>query len=284
VAGRRDEEYSMEAFAMDPSILTGILNEVHCSIHLSGTLSPMEEYRDSIGIPEDTPLVKLPPPFPRGNRLILHHRELSTNYERLKKDPDTIEDFRYAIKRILDVTMNRNTAIFFPSFDLMSRIMGSEELEDGDTLPPTLSPERDLFMERRGSKGVDLFDLVEDFKESKGGILASVLGGRLSEGMDYPGRSLEQVIVVGIPYPKPNARQRALSAYYDIKFHKGWEYTVHAPASRRLLQAIGRMIRSESDRGVGYILDRRAIHFRNELEDLRVGKDDLSDLIGFFRE
>lgn len=282
VGGRRDDEYSLEAFAMDPSILTGILNEVHSSVHLSGTLSPMEEYRDSIGIPEDTPLVKLPPPFPRNNRILLHHRDLSTNYERLMKDPDLIEKYRSALGQILYSTRKRNTAVFFPSFNLMSKIMGSAELEDGETLAPTLPTDRKLFIERRGSKGVDLLDLVEEFKDSEGGILASVLGGRLSEGIDYPGRSLEQVIIVGIPYPKPNARQRALSAYYDIKFHKGWEYTVHAPTSRRLLQAIGRMIRSESDRGAGYILDRRAIHFKKELEDLREGKDDLSDLAGFF--
>jgi DNA excision repair protein ERCC-2 len=267
---------------MDPSILTGVLNEVHSSIHLSGTLSPMEEYRDSIGIPDDTPLVKLPPPFPTANRILLHHGDLSTNYERLKKDPEVIDEFRSTIKRILDSTMKRNTAVFFPSFDLMSKIMGSAELEDGDTLPPTLPTDRELFMEKRGSKGIDLHDLVEGFKESRGGILASVIGGRLSEGIDYPGDSLEQVIIVGIPYPKPNARQRALSAYYDIKFRKGWEYTVHAPTSRRLLQALGRMIRSESDRGAGYILDRRAIHFRKELEDLRQGRDDMADLAGFF--
>ena len=90
------------------------------------------------------------------------------------------------------------------------------------------------------------------------------------------------VVIVGIPYPKPNARQRALSAFYDIKFGKGWEYTVHAPAARRLMQAVGRMIRSEEERGFAIILDKRAKHFATELPDMMVATQDLPELSGFF--
>ena len=282
LAGRNEGDFSLEAFAMDPSVMTSVLSECQSSVHMSGTLAPLEEYRDSMGLPEDSILKRLPPPFPLSNRLVLYDTELTTNYEKLMKDPSIIDGYRGRISRILESTEGRNTALFFPSFRLMSSVLGSQELEDGGRLPHTLSTGRELYLEERGSKGQDLMDLVEEFKMSSGGVLVSVLGGRLSEGMDFPGRSLEQVIIVGIPYPKPTAKQRALASYYDIKFGKGWEYTVHAPASRRILQALGRMIRSEEDRGVGHILDKRAIHFAEEIRDLEPEGENLARSRDFF--
>jgi DNA excision repair protein ERCC-2 len=267
---------------MDPSLITSYLIEAHATVHLSGTLSPLNEYRDTIGLPDNTPLIKLPPPFPPDNRLVVYDQELTTNYEVLQNDPEMKLMFRERIEQVLSLTKGRNTAIFFPSFDLMGEILGNQELEDGSTLPAYLRNGRDFFIEKRGSSQGDVMELASTFKDSSGGVLVSVLGGRLSEGMDFPGKSLEVVIIVGIPYPKPNARQRALSAFYDIKFSKGWEYTVHAPAARRMMQAMGRMIRSEEERGFGMILDKRAKHFSSEIIGMNPSSGDLSELSGFF--
>ncbi len=81
------------------------------------------------------------------------------------------------------------------------------------------------------------------------------------------------VVVVGIPYPKPTAGLKALEDYYDWKFQRGWEYAVHAPATRRLLQSIGRLIRSEKDRGIAIILDRRAVYFKRVLGPMDLVED-----------
>jgi len=282
VKGQRPGELYLEAFAMDPSQVTGDLVKVHSSVHLSGTLSPLEEYRDTLGLPGDTELLKLPPPFPPGNRMLTYTQDLCTSYEMLRKDPDMKARYRDRVLRILDGVRGRNTALFFPSFDLMEDILGVQELEDGTTLKEDLLSGRPFFMERRGSSQSDVMELVDDFRASRGGVLCSVMGGRLSEGMDYPGRSLELVLIVGIPYPKPNARQRSLSSFYDIRFGKGWEYTVHAPAARKILQAVGRMIRSEEERGFSVIMDKRAVHFREELGELSVLDPELNAPIRFF--
>ncbi|MBN1539024.1 MAG: ATP-dependent DNA helicase [Candidatus Thermoplasmatota archaeon] len=282
VKGKRGGELLLEAFAMDPGLITSALKEAFSSIHLSGTLSPLDEYRDTIGLPSDTPLVKLPPPFPAVNRKVMYIDDLSTNYETMMKQPDMRSRYRERVLRMLGSAPDRNTAVFFPSFDLMGSILGNLELEDGTVLPPEIIMERPVYIEERGSHQSDIMDLAERFRSSRNGVLVSVLGGRLSEGMDYPGESLEMVLIVGIPYPKPNARQRALSSYYDMKFGKGWEYTVHAPASRRLLQAIGRMIRSETERGLAFILDKRAVHFKENIPDLKGSKSDLDDVREFF--
>jgi DNA excision repair protein ERCC-2 len=74
--------------------------------------------------------------------------------------------------------------------------------------------------------------------------------------------------MVGIPYPRPTARREALRAYLNTTTGKGWEYTMEAPAQRAILQACGRMIRSENDRGIAIILDRRAPTFAKVLPGL----------------
>jgi len=125
-----------------------------------------------------------------------------------------------------------------------------------------------------------------DFKESggkkhHGAALFSVIGGRISEGMDFPAEQLEIAVIVGVPYPKPTARQRGLQRYYDLKFGKGWEYTVDAPTARKLLQSIGRLIRDETDRGVAVILDKRASRFKQYIHDLKESENVLADVRRF---
>ena len=110
------------------------------------------------------------------------------------------------------------------------------------------------------------------------------MGGRISEGIDFPAEQLEIAVIVGIPYPKPTARQRGLQNYYDLKFGKGWEYTVQAPAARKMLQAIGRLIRNETDRGIVVILDKRAPRFHRYIKEMRESKNLLTDISLFMRQ
>ena len=148
--------------------------------------------------------------------------------------------------------------------------------------------QRCLFVEEQEMSQVDLMGLISDFKsygncENGGATLFSVMGGRISEGMDFPAEQLEIALIVGIPYPKPTARQRGLQKYYDLKFGKGWEYTVKAPAARKMLQAIGRLIRDENDKGVAVILDKRAPRFKEYMKDLTESKNLISDINSFIK-
>ena len=137
---------------------------------------------------------------------------------------------------------------------------------------------RSVFFEEQQMTQAALMDLVMNFKSQGnsigyGATLFSVIGGRISEGMDFPAEQLEIVLIVGIPYPKPTARQRGLQRYYDMKFRKGWEYTVQAPTARKMQQAIGRLIRHENDKGVAIILDKRAPRFKQYLKELEKSKN-----------
>lgn len=266
----------VEAYCLDPSLGTDILNCFHSTIHMSGTLEPLEEYRDSLGLPEKTELVSFPSSFPKLNRRVLFVNDVSTKYEDIIKDDSMVNRM---INHVTSICNNfpKNTMVFFPSFNVMNMFKVSDDINKIN---------RSIFFEEQKMSQSALMDLVSDFKEygnvgNDGAALFSVMGGRISEGMDFPAEQLEIALIVGIPYPKPTARQRGLQRYYDIKFRKGWEYTVEAPTARKLLQSIGRLIRDEKDRGIAVILDRRAPRFKKYIKDLEESKDLLNDIKNF---
>ncbi len=269
----------IEAYCLDPSVGAGIFSEVHSTIHMSGTLKPLEEYRDSLDLPTDTGLVFYPSPFPKENRKILYTRDVTTRYEDIMRNEENLTKMWTYIQEICN-TFPQNTIVFFPSFNILSSFKQQQQYNDIQRL---------LYIEEQSMSQMDLMDLVTDFKtcgesQGKGAALLSVMGGRISEGMDFPAKQLEIAVIVGIPYPKPTARQRGLKKYYDLKFGKGWEYTVEAPTARKLQQSIGRLIRTETDRGLALILDKRAVRFKKYLNDLSQSSDVLSDIHSFLKK
>jgi DNA excision repair protein ERCC-2 len=255
----RHPRCSVEAYALDATATAEPVRAAHLSVHLSGTLSPLEEYRDALGLGEGARLLRVPPAFPPENRLFLYDPELTTRYEELRTDPSMIPRLADRLAEILQ-ELPVKTAVFFPSFDLMERVLAAG-LQSA--LPPGAVVES-----RRLAIG-DLWRAVEGFKkEPGGGVLLGVTGGRIAEGVDFPDEELEAVVVVGIPYPKPTARREALRRFIDQTNGHGWEYCHEAPAQRQILQSVGRMIRSENDRGIAIIVDRRAVAFEGVLPGL----------------
>ena len=266
---------AFEAYCLDPSLAARPLLDCYASVHMSGTLVPLNEYCDSLNLPMDCRMCIFPSPFPQENRRVLYLEDVTTKYEEMIKDEEMVqrmEDYTVALCNVLD----RNIVVFFPSYMLMDRF-----LQDG-----ILNRiHKKVHLERRGMSQSDLMNIVDEFKESagEGAVLFAVMGGRISEGIDFPEQELEAAILAGIPYPKPTAKQRALLHYYEIKFGKGWEYTVKAPATRKLLQSIGRLIRTETDVGAAIILDRRANQFSDSIPVV-MSEYPVNDVLNFFKE
>jgi len=256
-----------EIYCLDPSLVAGVVNECFFSSHMSGTLTLLDEYRDSIGLPASTRMFSFPSPFPEENRKIFSVDDVTTRYEEFSKDKAIIRKLETYIKDICN-SFQKNIIVFFPSFELMKKI--------------NIPLNKNLYVEEQGMHQKELMGMIESFKSQKNSVLFSVAGGRISEGMDFPGKTLEIAVLVGLPYPKPTAKQKALQNYYDIKFGKGWEYTVRAPTIRKTLQCIGRLIRDENDKAAAVILDKRAKHFKKQL-DLNETKNVVKDLQTFFK-
>ena len=234
-----------QSYCMDPSGASGPLNDCYASVHMSGTLEPMDSYVSDLGL--DRPVVRRKDGFfPRENLLTLYTDEVSMRYE-----DRFIESNYRRLRELLISTVNSvhvNTAVFFPSYQFMDRM-----LEEG--LVSDLG--RDVYHERRDMPQQALMEVFDTFRASEGSVLLCVTGGRISEGLDFPDKSLELAVIIGIPFPKPTAKMKAMTRYYDAKFGDGRLYVSIIPATRKMRQSIGRLIRSETDRGVAAILDRR---------------------------
>ena len=269
------ENPCLKAYCIDPVVTTSAILNSGGSVHMSGTLVPLNEYRDSIGLPYDSATITFPSPFPPENRKVFYVEDVSTKYEEMQSSPEMVEIMEDHVVQVCN-GVKRNTVVFFPSYSLMDRF-----LDDG--VSRRIS--RKVYLEERNMPQLELMEVVTRFKrlEENGQVLFAVMGGRISEGIDFPEDELEMAIVVGIPYPRPTAKQRALMHYYELKFRKGWDYTVKGPAIRKMQQSIGRLIRTENDVGAALVLDRRITQFADRL-DLVPTEHPLQDIQTFFRE
>lgn len=241
--GQKDQ-VTLEVRSFDGrEIVDGVLREARGAILMSGFLSPPSVYRDLMLYKADpTCLKEFDPPFPRKNRLILAAKDVSSEFKR--RTDQMLDKWKRYVEAISDSTQG-NLAVFFTSYQLMRRVASSIKtnraiiMEDADT--------------RRN-------DVIQKLTHSNNSILYGVMGGKLSEGMDYPHNVLKGVVAVGLPYATWDAYQESLVDYLEQQFPgNGRTYAYLTPAILRLVQACGRVHRSAEDKGYIVILDDRVI-------------------------
>ena len=260
----------LEKVCLDPRIMTGFLDETAGVVSMSGTISPLDMFRDLVGLRPDSTLERRESVFPKTNKKVVFLDDINTSYRMLVSDFDMLNKIKVKIRKIIN-HFDGNIALFFPSYKLLNSTLDNFNVK------------KPVYREYQGMNQEELMSTVESFKSERGAILAGVMGGRLSEGIDYPDTTLEMAIIIGIPYPSPGARQEALQHYYDIKFDgRGWKFAVESPAVRKLLQAAGRVVRSETDKGLIVIADNRARSFLEYIPDLEQSDDIVEDIDNFF--
>jgi len=259
---------AFESYCMDPYPAAEPFRVCNASIHMSGTLEPLSEYSDMLGL--NAEMRSFPSPFDPNDLLTIYSEDVSTKFDDIVADKDMIKRLESKTIEIV-LSENRNSAVFFPSYVMMENF-----ISDGvvDRL------KKNVYFERKGSGQQELMDEIDRFRTSDNGVLFAVSGGRVSEGLDFPDRDLEIAVLVGIPYPKPNAKLSALTRYCDLRYGKGWERAVRSPTIRKMRQTVGRLIRSETDRGVAVILDKRAAMIK-EL-NARAAEDLTCEVQSFF--
>jgi DNA excision repair protein ERCC-2 len=144
-----------------------------------------------------------------------------------------------------------NYIVFFPSYYYMSQVL---ELFDS-TGYHTVIQERNMSYGARQ-------DLLDTFSEThdQSTIGFFVLGGSFSEGIDYVGDLLHGVLIVGVAFPMFNKENELLRAYFEQTGHDGFHYAYTYPGMNKVIQAVGRVIRTEEDKGVAILFDDRYLH------------------------
>jgi DNA excision repair protein ERCC-2 len=229
---------------LDPSIITAqIINDSYSTILMSGTLTPTSMYRELLGI--ESKELTLKSPFPQENRMNIIVPKTSTKYE--MRSPEQYKVIASTLSELVS-DVKGCVAIYFPSYYLMDEI--SKNFVSKTT--------KTVFTERPEMNKQEKQEFLENFTKYKeaGAVLLAVISGSFAEGVDLPG-ILSMVIIVGLPLQKPDLETKSLIEYYDKKFSKGWDYGYLFPAFTKTIQAAGRCIRSESDRGIIVFLDER---------------------------
>jgi len=258
---------------IDPSSYASkIVNETHSTILMSGTLEPIEFYADILGF-ENHRSVEYQNPFPKENRLNIMVPLTTTKYER--RDEEQFKSIANICSDILN-SVPGNTLIYFPSYELKDKI---KEHIIKRTRKTILSEEQNMHKKERK-------ELLQRFKEYKNNAaLLSVISGSFSEGIDLPG-IVKCVIVVGIPFQRPDLETNYAIEYFNKKFgkDKGKDYGYILPAINKIMQAAGRCIRSEYDRGVVILLDQRYPYYRDYFKGMEiiVSTSYLNEITKFF--
>ena len=231
---------------LDPSLATSdLIKEARSVIAMSGTLTPLEMYRDLLGFEKDRTMLRIyKSPFPKKNRLNLIYTGVTTKYsQRTRENFARLADL---VTRVVNAVPG-NVAVFLPSYDVMNSILAMVKMN------------KPVFVQKENNSPSDLMRMLSEFRnmKSSGAVLFAVAGGSLSEGIDYPGRDLLAVLVVGIPLNEYDLETKALIDYYEYKFGAGWTYGYLYPAMARAIQAAGRLIRNPDDIGVVVFMDER---------------------------
>ena len=141
----------------------------------------------------------------------------------------------------------------------------------------------DVVVQKKDMKEKEKTEFLNQFsshpKRSTVGFV--VLGGAFSEGIDLMGDRLIGAIVIGVGLPTLSFERDLIKKYYDEKSGDGYLNSYVNPGMNRVMQAVGRVIRSESDKGMILLIDDRYLQktyrdlFKNEWSHYEVVMDNV---------
>jgi len=245
IFGAENDDQLLKTLCKDPSrFLKERMSGFHAAIGMSATLVPPEFFRNVLGFDRDTTrLVSFPSPFPPENRKVVVIPHLWTTY-RLRRR--SYEQTARTIEEIVSVRKG-NYFVFFPSFEYL------EAVGQYVSAPGFVVIRQDRNMSERGRA-----ELLEKLTEhDRAYLVLAVQGGIFAEGVDYPGEMLIGAIIVGPGLPKYTFEQELLREYFQERYGAGFEYAYLYPGMNRVVQSAGRVIRTETDRGIIALLGER---------------------------
>lgn len=248
----RYERYGIEVkvsiVCLNPSLyLSERMDQVRSTILFSATLHPLSYYQAVLLHEEDCEQIFLPSPFNRENLDLYVHYGISTKY---KQREWTVKNLIHIIYQVTQKKIG-NYIVFFPSYQYLEMVYEAyrEFIQEDQQL---MKQEREMSEQQR-----DQF--LGAFKSTNKETLVAfcVLGGVFSEGIDLIGDRLIGSIIVGVGLPQINPLTEQRRQYFEEKFKKGYLYAYIYPGFNKVMQAVGRVIRTDDDSGTVMLIDER---------------------------
>ena len=214
------------------------------TVMFSGTLSPHDFYRDTLGLPEETRWLDVEGPF-RAEQLKVHvASHVSTRWRDRERSLSPIVELiaqQYAVQP-------GNYLGFLSSFDYLHRVVA---------LMRERYPEVPVWMQEQGMDEAAREAFLARFRAMGQGVGFAVLGGAFSEGVDLVGEQLIGAFVATLGLPQINDVNEQMRRTMEAKFGNGYDYMYLYPGLQKVVQAAGRVIRTEQDTGVVHLIDDR---------------------------
>ena len=246
-----DGKFYVRLFCVNPAVnLSEYLNYGVSTIFFSATLLPIQYYKKLLSTQTDDYAVYAHTPFPEENKRVLIGSDVTTRYTRRGEEMYG----RYA--RYLLETVRKKTGnylAFFPSYRFLNDVY--------ESFQKLRNPEDELFclIQDSGMTEEEREEFLNYFEQERQGSLIGfcVMGGIFSEGIDLTEEKLIGTWIIGTGLPQVCLERELLKQYFDEKGMNGFDYAYLYPGMNKVMQAAGRVIRTDTDRGMIFLLDER---------------------------
>jgi DNA excision repair protein ERCC-2 len=248
-AGR---DLKLKLFCIDPSAhLQQALQRCKAAVFFSATMTPVDYFKKILGCETTVRELVIGSPFAGQNLCVLISERISTLYRQRKQSMPQVT-------RALATLVNQkqgNYLLFFPSYEYMLMICESFQ---------GVCPETEVIVQTPGMAESERDAFLEKFSRENYSTLVgfAVMGGIFGEGIDLVGDRLTGAAIVGVGLPGISPERELIREYFQQKKDAGFEYAYLFPGINRVLQAAGRVIRTELDRGVVFLIDQRFATYR----------------------
>lgn len=220
------------------------LTAARSTVLFSATLNPQHYYRDLLGLPQTTVWLDVESPFAAAQLDVHIVSRISTRYVHRQASLAPIVELlaqQFAARP-------GNYLAFFSSFDYLQQVAELLAREH---------PQIPLWLQSRGMDEASRLGFLQQFRAEGQGIGFAVLGGAFGEGIDLPGSKLIGAFVATLGLPQLNPLNEQIKQRMARLFGSGYDYTYLYPGLQKVVQAAGRVIRSQADRGVLMLIDDR---------------------------
>ncbi|RXZ33397.1 ATP-dependent DNA helicase [Oxalobacteraceae bacterium CAVE-383] len=216
----------------------------HAVTLFSATLSPWHFHNDMLGLPGDTAWIDVPSPFDAAQLSVRLAGHISTRYRHREDSLEPIVDLIAAQYR----RQPGNYLAFFSSYDYLQNITALFRVRH---------PGIPMLEQARRMDEAERERFLQSFTEASCSVGFAVLGGSFAEGIDLPGQRLIGAFIATLGLPQINPVNEQIMRRMQALFGAGYDYTYLYPGVQKVVQAAGRVIRTQQDRGVVYLIDDR---------------------------
>ena len=244
--------FVLKLFCVNPAAnLQKCLDKGNSAVFFSATLLPIQYYKRLLSTEKDNYAVYIDSSFDTKKRLLMNGVDVSTRYT--MRSREMYQRYATYIFRVVKAKMG-NYLIFFPSYQFMEDVY-----QEFTQLLASDEEEMELVIQQKHMDEEERENFLRAFEmgREKSLIGFGVLGGIFSEGIDLTNEKLIGTLIIGTGLPQVCNEREILKSYFDQKGLYGFDYAYRYPGMNKVLQAAGRVIRTEDDRGVILLLDER---------------------------